>query len=1529
MKKIFILLIFFGVGFVFLYSLYGQKTISLNQTAIDAGPTVLHIEGRNIWLVWRNDNDTQIYYKVTSDNGNSWSPPYLLSDGRKNLWPFITQTSDGKIWIMWTADRQNRDIFYRTTSDEGLNWSLIKKIDTPESYCTRPTMMETENGELWILWGHHYKSSTDRGNSWGNVMDSPVTSNQPLAFDLLSPVNNLWTNNKMPVFGWQASSDIDTGSILYTLYIDGIKKNIYKDNTQTRLNSPITYNSHSWYVIAKDRESSTTQSGQTFTLNVIPPIDIHFPDKRTKGIISLGGEISYDILVNNTTSVPAFFSLDVSKDLKKAGIYYLLVPDTINLSAGQVTKLKLTITVDSLYKIDSDIDTLIFNVFTLNNDVKSVSNTLLIERIPIVHDLVPEEKAIIASNDVTFSWYTYTEATSKIYLRSEDEVNYKEYHGDPGRLHSVTAYSLSRNKNYYFKTESSSSAGTYITPEERSFYISNGIVFKKKVYDFKIKRDYSQMWTIDGQPIKVVVKNIDSKSHNFYLKVESPFSELPLGFIGKGSKDEKIQLGPYDSTEVSLVIHAQNVPVTIDKSYQDYSVLATLISEDEVDTMKAIARINVHVKVPYTKFDIREIASKYPSRLLSKRFRLTNSNDEDPITDLTLHICEELRNVIIVDPNIENVNLLPSQVIEFEIIPNLSYFFKNPTAPTSGTLTFTVADKEKIIHVDFFCPEGQNLIPVTLENVIFTSKTIAGWCTNAAPLYTEFKLPGEIDIENISKMNITLKFIPVSSHIKPHNTTIFLNDHEIYALRETVPSGAFTFEVDKDYLNYTDIGFATNRIKIGSTMHRGSTLKVYNIEIWITIKEMQTIVCAPNDKKAQKNTNWGLFKAEPASYNVNITKPDSTYKVTIGKPVTIKAKLEKPNPYLYVMATFSNGDKAIRLKSEGNGQKYTGNWIPSNPSDRNGNFIITVIAGACKNGKDKRIVGSFPIIYPDIEKINLLPIKWITDKNDPYQGRIQITIKNRDSDNYSPKCLLNVRCIKIEDSDTSLSDVDSLLDNNVISDRIVRLKSLKIPSLRPTSDMLFTLDWETKDWGEYRFFAETIIDSCNNQGLSLNKKQKYSTIYTIPKWDEDRISISVKDTFNIKVNRYKEIEVPIVAKVFFEQCSMKVKSLYSNNTIYPAAPLSTIIERLKNNDSLRIILQGFVDSTNLESDIGLASERAKAVKDLLLTQKVDSNQIKIERPINPSKRMIKLKDIHSSEDSNYIHQENRRVELSASDEQTLWKLFKPKTITVNETINLQDTTLDTPMFRSNIVVSAPTIIDWYLVIIDPIDKKTVTRLKNFDMEYNNSIKGNSLIWRTLENSTKFNRTFNCYLVIIDSTENEKRIFRTPQESIFLKEKETVKMDQIFSLLKFDSTETIFKFYKDQRIVSIINSMAELIDTVPTMKSDFMIRFEGHADVIGPAERNQVLSKQRAEETQQHFLDFINNKLSAKPYNPIYQKLRDAIENAQIVSYSNKQPLYLDISGKGHILIGDNNTPIGRNLNRRVVIQFYQLFNYPK
>lgn len=108
--------------------------------------------------------------------------------------------------------------------------------------------------------------------TYSNEIDIKV-NNFPTPFSLISPVNDSFINSQNPLLNWTVSTE--TGSnITYDVYINNsqVAGGLVENSFQTSSNF-VDGSVNTWYVIAKDNASNTTQSPTNqFTIDLSPPV---------------------------------------------------------------------------------------------------------------------------------------------------------------------------------------------------------------------------------------------------------------------------------------------------------------------------------------------------------------------------------------------------------------------------------------------------------------------------------------------------------------------------------------------------------------------------------------------------------------------------------------------------------------------------------------------------------------------------------------------------------------------------------------------------------------------------------------------------------------------------------------------------------------------------------------------------------------------------------------------------------------------------------------------------------------------------------------------------------------------------------------------------------------------------------------------------------------------------------------------------------------------------------------------------------
>lgn len=193
---------------------------------------------------------------ITSSQGLKWQSSLipLTPDFGFDYAPDITRTSDGKLWLAWSSDRQGSfNIFVK--SYDGIRWSTDRNLTGPPWNDNRPSMVELSNGTYFLVWDSYrdwggslnseiaYSTSNDRGTTWtsprrltndafddqdpealqtseGRIWifwQSKRTGNQEIFYKILQGGSSTGdiplTNNSVPDFA-PTAIEIGTGQIL-------------------------------------------------------------------------------------------------------------------------------------------------------------------------------------------------------------------------------------------------------------------------------------------------------------------------------------------------------------------------------------------------------------------------------------------------------------------------------------------------------------------------------------------------------------------------------------------------------------------------------------------------------------------------------------------------------------------------------------------------------------------------------------------------------------------------------------------------------------------------------------------------------------------------------------------------------------------------------------------------------------------------------------------------------------------------------------------------------------------------------------------------------------------------------------------------------------------------------------------------------------------------------------------------------------------------------------------------------------------
>lgn len=530
--------------------------------------------------------------------------------------------------------------------------------------------------------------------------------------------------------------------------------------------------------------------------------------------------------------------------------------------------------------------------------------------------LIPTNNATIGSRDVLFSWMTPgVNSSSEVYLNQEGSGTYYRYIGPEGFNHAISAPNLTRNKwyNFYVKSE----AGYRFKQSEiRKFFISNGIIFVPRYYNFTVERNISQSRT-------VTVKNTDSRAHKLHLNISNSYNDIYLGFLGYSSADREVTLQPGETKDIELVIHAQDA-----KNIAPYHFIVSLDSLDP-DPIVDNALVDVKVEQPNYDFNITEVGTDTFTQI--KTLKVTNLRD--PITDLSIVPDDSLRKSVVIQPTIYHSSLGRNGCLIFSVSP----IWSDDMGPIRGNLIATAGSITKLYPVDFTCSEGKQIFPVKLHNLTIYFNSNVNQCINAGPIMGTFLLPTGLKAGNVKSAQISMELDPRSPKFQTERYTVWvdINNHVVGSINNTIPSGRYLFEMNRILMNYTDVGTSLNSYLIQNNMRHSYTTMLSDVRLKLCVDELTLHVCAGNRQDAEKIAWTAPWIYRPSSaLNVRVLSPEEGSALQTGRNTTIRAEVIGTNgseKHCNAFATFSNGDKPVWLiENENEDGIYTCSWTPEN-----------------------------------------------------------------------------------------------------------------------------------------------------------------------------------------------------------------------------------------------------------------------------------------------------------------------------------------------------------------------------------------------------------------------------------------------------------------------------------------------------------------------------------------------------------------------------------------------------------------------
>ena len=156
---------------------WGTDVRLTNDTSRSFQPSLSSSNSR-VYAVWADgrDGNFEIYFKRSTDNGSTWSSDMRLTNAPNTSWLPSIASSDTNVHIVWNDRRDgNIEVYYKRSSDAGMNWSPDLRLTNDSLASTAPSVA-VSGSVVHVVWGYDptnnvswrifYRRSSDGGISW-------------------------------------------------------------------------------------------------------------------------------------------------------------------------------------------------------------------------------------------------------------------------------------------------------------------------------------------------------------------------------------------------------------------------------------------------------------------------------------------------------------------------------------------------------------------------------------------------------------------------------------------------------------------------------------------------------------------------------------------------------------------------------------------------------------------------------------------------------------------------------------------------------------------------------------------------------------------------------------------------------------------------------------------------------------------------------------------------------------------------------------------------------------------------------------------------------------------------------------------------------------------------------------------------------------------------------------------------------------------------------------------------------------------
>ena len=465
-----------------------------------------------------------------------------------------------------------------------------------------------------------------------------------------------------------------------------------------------------------------------------------------------------------------------------------------NLSGGHIEDLELGYSIGG-----AEPGTYVLYIAVYSPELGVIVNRSMIIRVEPRIELevmAPGNNTEISTAALTIIFETRPETNATIYVTDTSSNETIVIHDPVRRRHHVYRLGgLSYHRTYRITIAVSSK---YMDMVSKPYYVTinpAAAAFTTHTVNVTVTRDYNQKITL------VAVNNDPYYSHRIQAYIVNPYDDLIADFIGPGSRDQPISLGPGESAVLTLAIHAQ------DAEHSNYTIYAVLL---DLDTgRRDIALVNIRLRQHVFNVTIKHLWTN--NYTLVSAYMITNHGDT--ITDLKILLTGPMASYSYIYPAVNHGMLRTGESIIIYVVPSIPAMpdaaWKNQqNSLTTGMVMITDGLGNAVAApASAEPPPGTKPYGVNRPGAELRGEANDWYCTNRPDVTTTIPISHDPPVGSYEAY-LLIDFHPHSG-VRPHDVNIYVNGHLVDSLRNTTPTGTLVVEIPYEYLGLDPSGGIT------------------------------------------------------------------------------------------------------------------------------------------------------------------------------------------------------------------------------------------------------------------------------------------------------------------------------------------------------------------------------------------------------------------------------------------------------------------------------------------------------------------------------------------------------------------------------------------------------------------------------------------------------------------------------------------------------------------------------------------------